>query len=212
MFFSLRYQLLRLLYAALDKYNQHREAKAAAERARNEAERAEDEKRTIARHEYKEREETQNFLFLALLQTMCKVCEELKPIPWVTRYNGLVTGDVVRALTEEHDPIKPLYEICLQDPKSNRGINLYNLDVYQQTPKFEQIYSVSNRFVSDKNLPYLRAVFDLTAKRNISSPERAQNLKELKNIEIEQSIYWNDYPEARAIKYLEGLLPKNQSK
>ena len=197
--FSLRYQLLRLFYAARNKYNQRREAKAAAECAENE-------KRTIAR------EETQNFLFLALLQSLTKVCEELKPMPWVTRYNGLLTGDVVRALTDEHDPIKPIYEICLQDPKSNRGINLYNLEVYQQTPKFEQIYSVSNRFVSDKNLPYLRAVFDLTARRNISSPERAQNLKELKNIEIEQSIYWNDYPEARAIKYLEGLLSQNQSK
>lgn len=203
--FSLRYQLLRLLYATRDKYNQRREAKAAAERAENE-------KRTIARYEYKEREETQNFLFLALLQSLTKVCEELKPIPWVTRYNGWLKGDAVRALTYEYNPIKPLYEICLQNPKSNGGINLYNLDVYQQTPKFEQIYSVSNRFVSDKNLPYLRAVFDLTARRNISSPERAQILKELKNIKIEQSIYWNDYPEARAIKYLEGLLPKNQSK
>ncbi|MBO7559574.1 MAG: hypothetical protein J6T27_00240 [Alphaproteobacteria bacterium] len=202
---SLHYRLLRLFYAALDKYNQRREAKAAAERVKNE-------KCIIARREYKEREETQNFLFLALLQTMCKVCEELKPIPYVTRYNGWLKGDAVRALTDEPDPIKPIYEICLKDPKSNSGINLYNLEVCQQTPKFKQIYSVSNRFVSDKNLPYLRAVFDLTARRNISSPERAQNLEELKNIKVNKSRYWNDYPEARAIEYLESLLPKKQSK
>lgn len=203
---SLRYRLLCFLYATRDKYNQRRKAKAAAERVKNE-------KRTIARREYKEREETQNFLFLALLQTMVKVCEELKPIPWgPTRYNGWLKGDAVRALTEEHDPIKPIYEICLQDPKSNRGINLYNLDVCQQTLEFEQIYSVSNRFVSDENLPYLRAVFDLTARRNISSPERAQILEKLKNIKIEKSMYWNDYPKARAIEYLEGLLSQNQSK
>lgn len=202
---SLRYQLLRFLYATRDKYNQRRKAKAAARRA-------EDEERTIARREYKEREETQNFLFLALLQSLAKVCEELKPIPWVTRYNGWFKGDTVRALTYEYNPTKPLYEICLQDPKSNGGINLYNLEVYQQTPEFKQIYSVSNRFVSDKNLPYLRAVFDLTARRNISSPERAQNLEELKNIEIKKSMYWNYYPEAQAIKYLEGLLSQNQSK
>lgn len=202
---SLRYRLLRLFYAALNKYNQRRETKAAAERAENE-------KRTIARREYKEREETQNFLFLALLQSLTKVCEELKPIPWVTRYNGWLKGDAVRASTDEYNPMEPIYEICLQDPKSNRGINLYNLEVCQQTPEFKQIYSVSNRFVSDNNLPYLRAVFDLTARRNISSPERAQNLEKLKNIKIEKSMYWNDYPEAHAIKYLEGLLPKNQSK
>ena len=202
---SLRYRLIRLFYAARNKYNQRREAKAAAERAENE-------KRAIARREYKEREETQNFLFLALLQSLTKVCEELKPIPCPTRYNGWLKGDAVRALTEEYNPMKPLYEICLQNPKSNSGINLYNLEVYQQTPEFKQIYSVSSRFVSDKNLSYLRAVFDLTARRNISSPERAQNLEELKNIEIKKSMYWNDYPEAHAIKYLEGLLSQNQSK
>ena len=207
----LRNQLLWLFYTIRNKYDQRREAKEAAQRAKAEAKRTEQETRAAAQREYAERVETQNFLFLAMLQTMVKVCEEIKPMPWVTRYNGWLRGDAVRAMTDENDPTKPIYEICLQDPKWYRE-KLCNIDVYQQTPEFEHIYSKDNLFVPDNKLPYLKAVFDLTARRNISSPKRAQTLQELKNIKIEKSMYWNDYPEAHAIKYLEGLLPKNQSK
>ena len=140
---------------------------------------------------------------------MAKVCEELKPIPWVTYYNGWLKGDAVRALTDEHDPTNPLFEICLQDPESKNGQHIYNIEVYQQTPKFEQIYYGANLFISEENLPYLRAVFDLTARRNTSSPQRAQNLGKLKGIEIKKSKYWDEYPESRAITYLESLLPQN---
>ncbi len=198
--FSLRYQLLRLFYAARNKYNQRREAKAAAERVENE-------KRTIARRIYEEREETQNFLFLALLQTMCKVCEQLKPLPWVHKYGGWNPGWTVRALYEHDNPVpeQTLYEIHRQITPQ-----YYNIEVRSQDGN--TLYDSLNLFVSEKYVPYVNAVFDLTARRNISSPERAQNLKELKNIEIKKSMYWNDYPEAHAIKYLEGLLPKNQSK
>ena len=206
----LRNQLLWLFYTIRNKHDQRREAKEAAQRAKTEAKRTEQETRAAAQRKYAERVETQNFLFLAMLQTMVKVCEELKPIPWVTYYNGWLKGNAVRALTDEHNPIKPIYEICLQDPKSNGGINLYNLDVCQQTPEFKQIYSVSNLFVSGENLRYLKAVFDLTARRNMSSTERAQTLQELKNIEIKKSQYWNDYPEAGAIEYLESLLQKTK--
>ncbi len=204
---SLRYRLLRLFYAALDKYNQRREAKAAAERARNEAERAENEKRAIARREYKEREETQNFLFLALLQTMCKVCEQLKPLPWVHKYGGWNPGWTVRALYERDNPVpeQTLYEIHRQITPQ-----YYNIEVRSQDGN--TLYDSLNLFVSEKYVPYVNAVFDLTARRNISSSERAQNLEELKNIEIKKSRYWDSYPEAQAIKYLEGLLSQNQSK
>ena len=199
----LRNQLLWLFYTIRNKYDQRREAKEAAQRAKTEE----------AQREYAERVETQNFLFLAMLQSMARVCENLKPMPWVTYYNGWNPGPAVRALTDINNPTSPIYEIHLEDPhRDNRLSNYCNIEVYQYTPEFEHIYSKNNLFVSDKNLRYLKAVFDLTARRNMSSPERARKLRQLKNIKIEKSMYWNDYPEAHAIKYLEGLLPKNQSK
>ncbi|MBO4582905.1 MAG: hypothetical protein J5714_02510 [Alphaproteobacteria bacterium] len=204
----LRNQLLWLFYTIRNKHDQRREAKEAAQRAREEQEQAEAETR---RREYAEREKTQELLFLALLQTMTKVCEELKPMPWVTYYNGWNPGPAVRALTNENDPIKPIYEIHIEDPHRNNTLsNIVNVEVFQQLPEFEQIYNNMHLFVSNNKLPYLKAVFDLTARRNMSSPERARKLRQLKNMKIKRSQYWNDYPEAHAIEYLESLLQKTK--
>ena len=210
--FSARHQLLRLFYALCDRIEQRREAKAATKRARTEKEQAEEETRAAAHREYVEREKTEKLLFLALLQTMVKVCEELKPMHWVHYYNGWNPGPVVRALTDKNDPTKPLYEIHIEDPHRNNTLsNFCNIEVFQQTPEFEQIYDGMNLFVSNKCLPYVKAVFDLTARRNMSSDKRAKKLTQLKNMKIKKSQYWDEYPMARAIQYLQNLLPK-QSK
>ena len=185
--FSAHYQLLRLYYALYNKIKQPRESKAATQSV----------------------EQTEKLLFLALLQTMCKVCEELKPTPWVHEFGGWNPGLTVRALYDPTIPTEPIYSIHRERPNQNNGrSNYYGINVFKQAPKFEQIYSQTHLFVPNKYIPYIDAVFDLTAHRNTSSPERAQNIAKLKSIETKKSQYWDGYPMARAIQYLESLLPE----
>ena len=156
--------------------------------------------------EYLTRVKTEKLLFLALLQTMVKVCEELKPMPWVHKYGGWNPGLTVRAFNPATTPTEPIYEIHRQTTP-----NYYNIKVCQNTPEFGTIYDSLNLFVPNHLVPYLDAVFDLTACRNMSSTQRAKKLTQLKNMKIKKSQYWDEYPMARTIQYLQNLLPK-QSK
>ncbi|MBP5485680.1 MAG: hypothetical protein J6Y07_03175 [Alphaproteobacteria bacterium] len=167
-----------------------------------------------------EREQTEKLLFLKLLQTMCKVCEQLKPLPWVHTFGGWSPGLTVRALpldkgyTNSHTPI---YEINHESPRLHGGAsakysrNYYHITITQYVP--EQPINVYNKihFVPDDQIPYMQAVFDLTGCRNMSSPERAQNLEQLMGIDIAPQLpYQNDYKITGAIKYLENLLNKSK--
>ncbi len=197
--FSARYQILRVFYALCDKINQRRDQKNAEKQAEQEHLNA-----------YLERQKTEKLLFLALLKTMVEVCEELKPLPWVHEFGGWDPGLTVRALYNPATPTEPIYSIHHESPCQNNGSsNYYSIGIFKQAPEFDQIYYGSHLFVPNGFIPYINAVFDLTARRNMSSPERARKLKQLKNLKIKKTEHWNEYPMAHAIQYLESLLTKN---
>lgn len=188
--------------------------------------RAEEEKAKKARWEQElaERAQTEKLLFLKLLQTMCKVCEQLKPLPWVHTFGGWYPGQTVRALPQDKgytNAHTPIYEIHHESPRLHGGTgakystNFYNITIEEYTPEHYKIYNHIH-FVPDDLIPYMRAVFDLTARANMSSPERATNLKQLMNMNISAQLPYQDEHPANymihAIQYLEGLLSQNQSK
>lgn len=174
-----------------------------------------------------ERERFERLLFLKLLQTMCKVCEQLKPLPWVHTFNGaFYAGDVVRALPLDKGydgSHTPIFEINHESPRFHGGAgakdsaNYYTIEIQQFGTNPGTIYNYTHCVPNDL-IPDMQAVFDLAARRNMSSPERAATLKQLMDIDTPSQLPQSDkyqYPYDNiigAIQYLESLLPQNQSK
>lgn len=174
-----------------------------------------------------ERAQTEKLLFLKLLQTMVKVCEQLKPAPWVHTFGGWDPGQTVRALPlckesqyQIYDATRPIFEINHESPRLHGGkvakgsTNFYRITIERFRPQ-ETIYNYIH-CVSDDLIPHMQAVFDLAAHPNISSPERAATLRQLMDMNIPQQLPHQDkYPSdymILAIQYFESLLSQNQSK
>ena len=187
------------------------------------------EKAEMARWEQElaERAQTEKLLFCELLRTMAKVCEQLKPLPWVHTFGGWDPGQTVRALPlckesqyQIYDATRPIFEINHESPRLHGGkeakgsTNFYRITIERFRPQ-ETIYNYIH-CVSDDLIPHMQAVFDLAAQINMSSAERATALKQLMDMNIPPQLPHQDKHPASymvsAIQYLEDLLSQNQSK